>query len=275
MAYLKDSTIRASIAATDYIYFGSTANGDSDSKCLKSVLFTSPTMITPALGVASATSLAASGAITAASFNGLIVTTSTGTLTLANGSSLITSGAFAATLVIGANVSLTLPTTSATLARTDAAQTFAGTQTFSGTIAGAAITATSLTATAAITSNSPLSGIGYATGAGGAVTQASSRTTAVAMVPDPCTSGTITTHTASLAAEASADFVVTNSAVAIGDVVVVSIRSGSNGGGTMVSVIGVTNGTFTIRVHNGNVAAGTAETGAIVINFAIIKAVAS
>ncbi len=42
-------------------------------------------------------------------------------------------------------------------------------------------------------------------------------------------------------------------------------------GGTIVSVISVADGSFTIRVHNGNVAAGTAETGAIIINFAIIK----
>lgn len=115
-------------------------------------------------------------------------------------------------------------------------------------------------------------GIGYATGAGGAVTQATSRTTGVTLSK---LSGAITTNNASLAAEATADFVVTNTLVAIGDVVVVSVRSGSNGGGTIVSVTAVAAGSFTIRVHNGNVAAGTAETGAIVINFAVIKAVAA
>lgn len=130
-----------------------------------------------------------------------------------------------------------------------------------------------LSAAVALKSTSPSAGIGYATGAGGAVTQITNRATGVTMVPDPCLSGAITTHNASLAAEGSADFVVTNSAVAVGDTVVVSIRSGSNGGGTIVSVAGVAAGSFTIRVHNGNVAAGTAETGAIIINFAIIKAV--
>lgn len=115
-------------------------------------------------------------------------------------------------------------------------------------------------------------GIGYGTGAGGAVTQITSRTTGVTLSK---LTGAITTDTTSLAAEASADFVVTNTTVAATDVVVVSIKSGSNGGGTIVSVAAVAAGSFTIRVHNGNVAAGTAETGAIVINFAVIKAVAA
>ncbi len=115
-------------------------------------------------------------------------------------------------------------------------------------------------------------GFGYMTGVGGAVTQATNRTTGVTL-SKLC--GTITTNNASLAAEASADFVVTNTTVAATDVVVVSIKSGSNGGGTIVSVVGVAAGSFTIRVHNGNVAAGTAETGAILINFVVIKSVAA
>ena len=87
--------------------------------------------------------------------------------------------------------------------------------------------------------------------------------------------GTITTNNASLAAEGSADFIVTNSTVAITDVIILSIQSGENGGGTVLSVQDVTAGTFAIRVHNGNVASGTAETGAILINFAVIKGVVS
>lgn len=117
-------------------------------------------------------------------------------------------------------------------------------------------------------------GFGYKTGVGvgSTVTQQTNRTTGVTINK---LSGAITTNNASLAAEATADFVVTNSKVAVTDVVVVSQRSGSNGGGTIVSVAGVANGSFTIRVHNGNVAAGTAETGAIIINFVVIKGAAS
>ncbi len=104
-----------------------------------------------------------------------------------------------------------------------------------------------------------------------AVTQQTNRTTGVTL---HALAGAITTNNASLAAEASADFVVTNNKVEIGDVPNVAIRSGSNGGGTLAMVVGVAAGSFTIRIHNGNVAAGTAETGAIVINFAILKVAA-
>lgn len=113
-------------------------------------------------------------------------------------------------------------------------------------------------------------GIGYATGAGSSVTQATNRTTGVTI---NALCGTITTNNASLAAEAAASFTVTNSAVNLGDVVVVSQRSGAVGVMTDVVVIAVAQGSFTIAVMNGNVAAGTAETGAIIINFAVIRGV--
>lgn len=128
------------------------------------------------------------------------------------------------------------------------------------------------TYTGALRSTSPSSGIGYGTGAGCAVTQATNRTTGVT-----CTglSGAITTNNASLAAEAAASFTVTNTSVAIGDVVLVSQRSGAVGVMTQVEVIAVAAGSFNLAVMNGNVAAGTAETGAIVINFVVIKAVSA
>lgn len=122
------------------------------------------------------------------------------------------------------------------------------------------------------TSSSATEGIGYETGAGGSITQQTSRTTSVTL---NTITGTITTSSASLAAEATADFVVTNSTVAIGDTIILSMQSGSNSGGTLVNVIAVAAGSFSIRVHNGNAALGTAETGAIIINYAVIKAVSS
>jgi len=115
-------------------------------------------------------------------------------------------------------------------------------------------------------------GNGYATGAGAAVTQLTNRATGVTI---NAICGTITTDDASLAAEGTADFIVTNSAVEIGDVVNICMQSGSDGGGTLINVAIVTAGTFTIRTYNGNVAAGTAETGPILINFAITKAVSA
>lgn len=120
-----------------------------------------------------------------------------------------------------------------------------------------------------LSSGPPVSGgIGYTTGAGSSVTQATNRTTAV-VCNGLC--GTITTNNASLAAEAAASFTVSNNAVAIGDVVVVAQQSGAVGVMTDVVVIAVLNGSFKIAVMNNNVAAGTAETGAILINFAVIK----
>jgi len=121
-----------------------------------------------------------------------------------------------------------------------------------------------------LTSNSPAVGIGYETGAGSSITQQTDRTTGVTI---NAICGAITTNTASLAVEAAAEFTVTNSSVAIGDVVVASIRSGSNGGNTDVIVSTIAAGSFNLKVCNNNAAAGTAETGAIIINFAIIKAV--
>ena len=76
------------------------------------VFATSPTLVTPVLGAATATSI-----------NGLTVSTTTGTLTLVNGSTLATAGAFSTTLTATATTNVTLPTTG-TLA------TLAGTETF-------------------------------------------------------------------------------------------------------------------------------------------------
>lgn len=114
----------------------------------------------------------------------------------------------------------------------------------------------------------PTGGIGYTTGAGASVTQLTNRTTAV-VCNGLC--GTITTNSTSLAAEAAASFTVSNNAVAIGDVVLVAQQSGAVGVMTDVVVIAVANGSFTLAVMNGNASAGTAETGAIKVNFAVIK----
>ena len=112
--------------------------------------------------------------------------------------------------------------------------------------------------------------VGYTTGAGGTVTQITSRTTGVTL---STVCGSITTDVSSLAAEVAAEFVVTNTLVAVGDVVVISIRSGTNGGNTAVNVTTVAAGSFKLKVSNNNAAAGAAETGAIIITFAIIRAV--
>ncbi len=118
-------------------------------------------------------------------------------------------------------------------------------------------------------------GVGYATGAGAAVTQITNRSTGVTI---NALCGTIQTDTTSLAAGASAEFTVTNNKVAVGDVVVVSQRSGSAvvagvAGTSIVEVVTVAAGSFIVSVNNNS--STTAETGAIIINFAVIKAVAA
>lgn len=104
---------------------------------------------------------------------------------------------------------------------------------------------------------------------GSSVTQATNRTTGVTI---NAVSGTITTNTASLAAEAAAVFTVTCNQAFTDDIVVVSIQGGSNGGNTTVTVTAIAAGSFNITVANQNAAGGGAETGAIAIGFLIMKA---
>ena len=86
---------------------------------------TNPTMTTPTLGVAAATSVN-KVAITAPA--------TSATLTIADGKTLTASNTL--TLAGTDSTTMTFPSTSASIARTDAAQTFSGTQTFSGAIVG-------------------------------------------------------------------------------------------------------------------------------------------
>ena len=115
-----------------------------------------------------------------------------------------------------------------------------------------------------------LGSLGYSSGAGARVTELVSRGESVTI---NALSGAITTNTASLTAEASAVMRVFNSFVEIGDVPILAQRSGGNGTDTAVYVSAVANGYFDVTTANNNPAGVSAETGAIIINFAIIKAV--
>lgn len=125
-----------------------------------------------------------------------------------------------------------------------------------------AVTAASVAATGAVTS-SGAGGIGYATGAGGTVTQAASRTTAVTIDK---TCGSITMFTAAGSATA-ATFTVNNSTVAINDCIVLNQRSGTNQYDLVVSAVAAGSFGITFRTTGGTVS------DALVINFAVIKAV--
>jgi len=166
----------------------------------KTLLFTSPTMVTPILGTVT------SGNISACTSTGMVLTTP----------------------VIGA------------------------------------ATATSLTATGIIVSTGT-AGVGYATGAGGTVTQSTNRTTGVTLNK---TSGAITLFSAAGSATA-ATFTVTNNTVAATDVIILNQKSGTDLYDLMVTAVASGSFNITFRTTGGT----TTETP--VFNFAVIKAVAA
>ncbi|MGH6646201.1 beta strand repeat-containing protein [Aquabacterium sp.] len=113
-------------------------------------------------------------------------------------------------------------------------------------------------------------GLGYGTGSGGTVTQATSKSTGVTLNK---TNGAITLNAASLAANAVAAFTFTNSTIAATDVVQVCVKSGMVSGGSYhLSVDAVAAGSCNISVRN---LTGGALAEGIVLNFAVIKAATS
>lgn len=116
-----------------------------------------------------------------------------------------------------------------------------------------------------LTVTSGASALGYGTGAGGTVTQATNKSTAVTL-NKPC--GGITTHNAALAAGASVTFAVNNSHFVATDTVLLSVIGASYRVEIYVSSPGI----FAIRLTN--ITAGSLSE-AVGINFSILKAVTS
>jgi hypothetical protein len=148
--------------------------------------------------------------------------------------------------------------------------TFAATGTyefgFSTTDSGTTITIFDL--------NRPLLGsvesaVGYSTGTGGTVTQATDKSTGVTL-NKRC--GQITMNNAALAAAAEVSFTLTNSTIAATDVVLVSIASGATAGAYSIQCDATAAGSCRISVGNRN-AGSLGE--AIVLNFVVIKSVAA
>jgi len=125
-------------------------------------------------------------------------------------------------------------------------------------------TGTSLTATGVVASTGT-AGVGYATGAGGTVTQATSRTTGVTLDK---TTGAITLFSAAGSATA-ATFTVTNSTVAATDVIILNQKSGTDLYDLMVTAVAA--GSFNISFRT----TGGTTTEQPVFNFAVIKGVAA
>ena len=212
------------------------------------VFATSPTLITPILG-----------------------TPTSGTLTSCTGLPVGTgiSG-------LGANVATFLATpSSANLAAalTDetgtGANVFANTPTLVTPVIGAA-TGTSLSTTG----NQVITGTGkqgYATGAGGAVTQLTSKSTALVAASIDKSCGQITMNNAALAASTTVTFTMPNTTIEAGDILVMNHISGGTAGSYLLNAQSAA-GSATINVRNISLGA---LSEAIVIAFAVIKAVAA
>jgi hypothetical protein len=124
---LTASTALALNASKEVVSVTNTGTGDN-------VLATSPTLVTPSIGAATATSVnkvALTAPATAA------------TLTIADGKTLTANRSL--TLTGTDATTMTFPSSNATVARTDAAQTFSGNQTFSGDIVFSGSKATNAT----------------------------------------------------------------------------------------------------------------------------------
>lgn len=125
-------------------------------------------------------------------------------------------------------------------------------------------------AAGSIRSSSASDGVGYATGAGGVVTQLTSKATGVTL-NKIC--GTITMDAATLTHQTPVAFTLTNSAIEATDVVAVSVKSGGTAGAYLVSAGAVAAGSCSITLFNCQTAGSLSE--AVVLSFAVIKAVAA
>lgn len=113
----------------------------------------------------------------------------------------------------------------------------------------------------------PTGGLGYGTGAGGSVVQATNKSTAVTL-NKVC--GQITMNAANLTATTSVAFTLNNSAIAANDCVHVNIKSGATANSYFVSVDLVAGGSCSISLRN--YTAGALAEG-VLLQFVVIKAV--
>lgn len=211
---------------------------------------------------------------------GAYLTASTGVTTLTGGTtgltpSTATSGAItlAGTLVVGNGGTgiTTAPTAGGIVwGATTSTQGYTAAGTAGQVLISAATSVPTWTSSIALSGSittSGTGGIGYATGAGGTVSQATSRTTGVTLSKY---TGQITLFSASLAAATSVAFTLTNTNIAASDVVIINHISGGTLGLYNFAVAPAA-GSAVITMRNNSATASAAE--APVIQFVVIKAV--
>ena len=128
-----------------------------------------------------------------------------------------------------------------------------------------AATGTSLSTTGNIVVSST-GKVGYATGAGGTVTQTTSKATGVTLSKS---TGQITLNAAALASDTTVSFTLTNTVIEAGDILIMNHISGGTAGSYLLNAQSAA-GMASINVRN--ITAGSLSE-AIVIAFAVIKAV--
>ncbi len=112
-------------------------------------------------------------------------------------------------------------------------------------------------------------GLGFGTGAGGSVTQATSKSTGVTL-NKPC--GVITMNNASLTANTNVSFLLTNSTIAIGDLVIVNIFDNATLNSYQACAENSRGGSVNIMLRN---TTGGALAEPVALTFAVIKSINS
>lgn len=221
-----------------------------------------------------ATQDASSVAITGGSISGVTLSGSFTGLTLVESTTLATGNAAAGCNLNGStlaadgtdtNIDLTLSPKGTGQVNISKANIDAGT--IDGTTIGASSAASVKGTTVEATTS-----IGYPTGTGGTVTQATSRTTGVTL--DKIT-GEITLYAASLGGHDADEFTLTNSTIGANDVIMLNIKSGAASGTRkyyQTQVVAVSAGSCVISVGNiDNATIPATGTDSPVLQFVVIK----
>ena len=234
----------------------------------------SPTMTTPVLGIPASGTVTNLTGTASININGTVgaTTATTGAFTTVTASGSVTSATIDNNALIANTTFATAATLGlVTLKRVGVIKGYVG---LSSNEAGAALLDIAGAVRAEVNTNgfvvtgtSTSTGkMGYATGAGGTVTQATSKATGVTLSKS---TGQITLNNAALAADTTVSFTLTNTVIEAGDILIMNHISAGTAGSYLLNAQSAA-GTASINVRN--ITAGSLSE-AIVIAFAVIKAV--